>query len=123
VYPPKTLKSLDSVRKGALGRVLWVRSRETHPGPHAEWFWDPELAGGGAIIDMGCHCVEIIRNFIGKGQRPVEVMCWADTLVHPVEAEDHGVGLIKFENGSMGQFEVSWALPRSQKPTLDGCFL
>jgi predicted dehydrogenase len=109
VYPPKTLKALDSVRKGALGRVLWVRSRETHPGPHSEWFWDVERAGGGAIIDMGCHCVEIIRSFIGKGIRPVEVMCWADTLVHPVEAEDHGIGLIKFENGSMGQFEVGWA--------------
>ncbi len=109
VYPPKTLKSMDSVRNGALGRVLWVRSRETHPGPHSDWFWDLEQAGGGAIVDMGCHCVEIIRNFIGKGQRPVEVMCWADTLVHPIEAEDHGVGLIRFENGSMGQFEVSWA--------------
>lgn len=109
VYPPKTLRSLDSVQKGALGRVLWVRSRETHPGPHSEWFWDPVRAGGGAIIDMGCHCVEIIRNFIGKGQRPVEVMCWADTLVHPIESEDHGIGLIRFENGSIGQFEVSWA--------------
>ena len=74
VYPPKTLKSLESVQNGALGRVLWVRSRETHSGPHSDWFWDIEQAGGGAIIDMGCHCVEIIRNFIGKGQRPVEVM-------------------------------------------------
>ena len=109
VYPPKTLKSLDSVRNGALGRVLWVRSRETHSGPHSDWFWDLEIAGGGAIIDLGCHCVEIIRNFIGKGQRPVEVMCWADTLVHPIEVEDHGIGLIRFENGSMGQLEVSWA--------------
>ncbi len=109
VYPPKTLRSLESVRNGALGRVLWVRSRETHPGPHSDWFWDLERAGGGAIIDMGCHCVEIIRNFIGKGQRPVEVMCWADTLVHPIEAEDHGIALIRFENGSVGQFEVSWA--------------
>ena len=109
VYPPKTLKAIESVRNGALGRVLWVRSRETHPGPHSDWFWDVEQAGGGAIIDMGCHCVEIIRSFIGKDQRPVEVMCWADTLVHPVEAEDHGIGLIRFENGSMGQFEVSWA--------------
>ena len=34
VYPPKTLKSLESVRNGALGKVLWVRSRETHAGPH-----------------------------------------------------------------------------------------
>ena len=36
-------------------------------------------------------------------------MCWADTLVHPIDAEDHGIGLIRFENGAMGQFEVSWA--------------
>ena len=85
-----------------------MRSRETHPGPHSEWFWDTELAGGGAIIDMGCHCIEIIRNFIGKGIRPVEVMCWADTLVHPIDAEDTAIGLVRFENGAVGQFEVSW---------------
>ena len=109
VYPPKTLKSLESVKNGAIGKVLWVRSRETHPGPHSDWFWDIEQAGGGAIVDMGCHCIEIIRNFIGKDIKPLEVMCWADTLVHPVEAEDHGIALIKFENGSMGQFEVGWA--------------
>ena len=109
VYPPKTLKAIQSVSSGSIGKVTWVRSRETHPGPHSDWFWDNTLAGGGAIIDMGCHCVEIIRNFIGKGIRPVEVMCWADTLVHPIEGEDHGIGLIRFENGAMGQFEVSWA--------------
>ena len=109
VYPPKTLKAIQSVKNGALGKILWVRSRETHPGPHSDWFWDIEQAGGGAIVDMGCHCVEIIRNFVGKGIRPVEAMCWADTLVHPIDAEDHGIGLIRFENGAMGQFEVSWA--------------
>ena len=60
---------------GAIGEVTWVRSREAHPGPHSAWFWDGRLTGGGAIIDLGCHCIEIIRNFIGKGNRPVEVMC------------------------------------------------
>ena len=109
VYPPKTLKAIQSAVAGAIGKIMWVRSREAHPGPHSDWFWDNKLAGGGAIIDMGCHCVEIIRNFIGKGIRPVEAMCWADTLVHPIEGEDHGIGLIRFENGAMGQFEVSWA--------------
>lgn len=108
VYTPKTLKSLQSVKNGALGKVLWVRSRETHPGPHSDWFWDLERAGGGAIVDMGCHCIEIIRNFIGKDIRPVEVMCMADTLVHPIEAEDSGIGLIRFANRAIGQFEVSW---------------
>jgi predicted dehydrogenase len=109
VYTPKTLKALASVKSGAVGDVLWVRSRETHPGPHSDWFWDKEQSGGGAIVDMGCHCIEIARNFIGKDIRPVEVMCWADTLVHPIEAEDHAVGMVKYENGAIGQFEVSWA--------------
>jgi predicted dehydrogenase len=109
VYTPKTLKALHAVQNGAVGKVLWVRSRETHPGPHSDWFWNREMSGGGAIIDMGCHCIEIARNFIGKDIRPVEVMCWADTQVHPIEAEDHAVGLVKYENGAVGQFEVSWA--------------
>jgi predicted dehydrogenase len=109
VYPPKTLKALAAAQAGALGDILWVRSRECHSGPHSAWFWDKEQAGGGAIIDMGCHTIEIIRAFMGKNNRPVEVMCWADTLVHPIPAEDHGIGLIRFESGAIGQFEVSWA--------------
>ncbi len=108
VYTPKTLKALAAARKGALGKVLWARSRETHGGPHSDWFWTKELSGGGAIVDMGCHCIEIARNFIGKGVRPVEVTCWADTQVHPIEAEDHAVGLVRYDNGAIGQFEVSW---------------
>ena len=109
VYTPKTLKALESVRRGALGDILWTRSRETHSGPHSDWFWDVERAGGGAIVDLGCHCIEIIRNFIGKDIRPVEVTCWADTLVHPIQAEDNAIALIRFANGAVGQFEVSWS--------------
>ena len=108
VYTPKTLKALDSVKKGALGRVTWTRSREAHPGPHGGWFLNKELAGGGAIVDMGCHCIEIGRNFIGKNIRPLEVMCWADTQVHPIEAEDNAVGLVRYAGGAVAQFEVSW---------------
>lgn len=109
VYAPKTLKAVRSVRQGAIGRVLWSRSRETHSGPHSEWFWDKEMAGGGALIDLGCHCIEIARHYIGKDILPVEVMCWMDTQVKPIDAEDHAIGLVKYENGAMGQFEVSWS--------------
>jgi predicted dehydrogenase len=108
VYTPKTLKAIASVEAGAIGAVTWVRSRETHPGPHSAWFWDGRLTGGGAIIDLGCHCIEIIRNFVGKGNRPVEVMCHTDTLVHPIADEDNAIALIRFESGAIGQFEVSW---------------
>jgi predicted dehydrogenase len=108
VYTPKTLKALAAAQKGAFGKILWARSRETHGGPHSDWFWNKSLSGGGAIVDMGCHCIEIARNFIGKHNRPLEVICWADTQVHPIDAEDHAVGLVRYENGAIGQFEVSW---------------
>ena len=82
-YPPKTLKAIKAVRgrrdrRGDLGALA-----RNPPGPHSAWFWDGRLTGGGAIVDLGCHCIEIIRNFIGKGNRPVEVLCRTDTLVHP----------------------------------------
>lgn len=108
VYTPKFIKAHESVKNGALGRILWAKSRETHPGPHSDWFWDIEQAGGGCILDLGCHCVEIARSYIGKDIKPVEVMCWADTQVKPIDAEDHAIGLVKYENGAIGQFEVSW---------------
>lgn len=108
VYTPKFIKAHESVKSGALGRILWAKSRETHPGPHSDWFWDIEQAGGGAILDLGCHCVEIARTYIGKDIKPVEVICWADTQVKPIDAEDHAIGLVKYENGAIGQFEVSW---------------
>jgi predicted dehydrogenase len=107
-YTPKSLKAVAAVKDGAIGDVTWVRSRETHPGPHSAWFWDGRLTGGGAIIDLGCHCIEIIRNFVGKDNRPVEVTCWTDTFVHPIDDEDNAIALIRFESGAIGQFEVSW---------------
>lgn len=108
VYTPKTLKAIDMVNNGSCGRILWTRSREAHSGPHSAWFWDKKQSGGGAMVDMGCHCIEIGRSFIGKDIKPVEVMCWAETQVKPIEAEDHAIALIKYENGAVSQVEVSW---------------
>lgn len=107
-YTPKTLKSIEMIRKGSLGRILWTRSREAHPGPHSAWFWNKTQSGGGALVDLGCHCIEIGRNFIGKDVKPLEVMCWSATQVKPIEAEDHAIALIKYASGAISQVEVSW---------------
>ncbi|SEF45753.1 hypothetical protein SAMN03080598_00289 [Algoriphagus boritolerans DSM 17298 = JCM 18970] len=98
---------MKSIESGAIGRRLWAKSRENHPGPHSDWFWDFEKAGSGAILDLGCYCGEIARNFIGKEVLPVEVICWANTQVKPIDAEGHAIELVNYENGAIGQFEVS----------------
>ena len=107
-YTPKTLKAIAvGASRRDRRRDLGPLARDA-PGPHSAWFWDGRLTGGGAIIDLGCHCIEIIRNFVGKGNRPVEVLCHTDTLVHPIADEDNAIALIRFESGAIGQFEVSW---------------
>ena len=107
-YTPKFIKALETVKNGSLGKITWAKSREAHPGPHSDWFWDKKKAGGGCIVDLGCHCIEISRNYIGKDIKPIEVMCWGDTQVKPIDAEDNAIGIVKYENGAIGQFEVSW---------------
>ena len=70
-------------RPGAIGRVLTTfRAREGHSGPHAAHFWDAELAGGGALLDMASHGVEAARYMFGKDVAVREVFAWGATLVH-----------------------------------------
>lgn len=109
VFSPAVMKAKEVIERGGIGDVLWVRSREAHYGPHSSWFWDPSLSGGGAMLDMGCHCVAASRYFIGKKVRAVEALAWGETLVHPVRCEDNALLLVKFEGKQLGQAEVSWS--------------
>jgi len=110
VFAPAVVRAHELIQSGAIGRVLTVRSREAHSGPHAPHFWDKAQAGGGSLIDMGCHCIEAARYFIGKDVRPVELAAWGDRLYHRdrTEAEDHATVLLRFESGALAQIETSW---------------
>lgn len=110
VFSPAVIKAQEYIARGGIGRVLTVRSREAHAGPHEPWFWNRELAGGGALLDMGCHTIEAARYFIGKENRVAEVIAWGDTLYHHnrTDAEDNAVLLMRFEGGELGQSELSW---------------
>lgn len=109
VFSPAVVKARDIIAKGGIGKPFWVRSREAHGGPHADHFWDPELSGGGAMIDMGCHCIEAARYFFGKDNKPIEAFAWGNTLVHKCKGEDNALLIVKFEDGSIAQAEVSWS--------------
>ncbi|QBD78869.1 Gfo/Idh/MocA family oxidoreductase [Ktedonosporobacter rubrisoli] len=110
VFSPAVIRAKSLIDEGSIGRILTVRSREAHAGPHAPHFWNAEEAGGGALLDMGCHTIEAARYFIGKDIKPVEVLAWGDTMVHTdkTTAEDNAIVLLRFENGAIGQTEVSW---------------
>ncbi len=110
VFSPAVMQARQLIERGSIGDVLSVRSREAHAGPHSPHFWDPDLTGGGALMDMGCHCIEAARYFIGKEVRPVECLAWGELLYHhdKTRAEDSAVLLLRFEGGQMSITETSW---------------
>ncbi len=109
VFAPHITRVKELIERGALGRVFWVRTREAHFGPHSDWFWDPALSGGGSLLDMGCHSVEVARYLIGD--EPLQVMGWGATLVHGARtrAEDNSLAIVRYRGGQIGQSENSWA--------------
>ena len=110
VFAPAVVKARESIEAGGIGRVLWVRSRESHSGPHSPHFWDITKTGGGAMNDLGCHCIEAARYFFGKDDPIVEVLAWGATLVHgaKTEGEDNALLVLKFASGGIGHCELSW---------------
>jgi predicted dehydrogenase len=107
VFMPQVVKAKEFIDKGALGKVFWVRSREAHFGPHSKWFWDPKLAGGGVLMDMGCHSIEVARYLIGK--KPVSACAWISTFVHDTKGEENSVVMVNHEGSELTQAENSWA--------------
>jgi predicted dehydrogenase len=115
VFSPCVVKARQVIEKGGVGRVLWVRSRESHAGPPTAthgWdthWWDVKKTGGGALLDLGCHCIEAARYFFGKQDPIVEVMAWADRLIHTrTEGEDNALVVLRFASGGIAQCELSW---------------
>jgi predicted dehydrogenase len=110
VFSPDVMRARAMIENGGIGDVLTVRAREAHSGPHAPHFWDAETAGGGALLDMGCHTVEAARYFFGKENRIKDVFAWGATLVHQdrTKGEDNAVLLLRLEDGRTSLTEASW---------------
>jgi predicted dehydrogenase len=120
VFNAETIRMREIVEAGAIGRVTTFRAREGHSGPHAAHFWNAELAGGGALLDMASHGVECARYIFGKAVAIRDVFAWGDTLVHGdrTSLEDNAVMLVRFEDGRVATMDVSW----SSKGGLEGRF-
>jgi myo-inositol 2-dehydrogenase / D-chiro-inositol 1-dehydrogenase len=111
-FAPKYVRAKELADEGALGEVYLVRQSEQHFGPHSDWFWEPELAGGGVLMDMGCHGIEFVRWVHGKPQAR-SVSAEVGTFVHHerTRADDHAIVTVRFEGRRVGLIEASWAKP------------
>jgi predicted dehydrogenase len=110
-YIPKFVRAKELVDAGSIGDVYRVSQTEKHEGPYSQWFWEVEQAGGGILMDMGCHSIEFARWALGK-PRVTAVTAWMDTVLHgdKTRMEDDVIVLMEFETGQTALLESSWAL-------------
>lgn len=101
----------QALDEGRFGRVTAIRTRIGHSAaldrwfPPDSWFGDPARAGGGALMDLGCHPVYRMRHLMGP---PLAAMARLTNVSGSYPIDDNGVVLLEFEGGALGIVEASW---------------
>lgn len=98
------------VADGDLGTPVMGRAQLScwYPPIEGAWRQKPELAGGGAFVDLGTHCLDVLEMFLG---RAVEVSAFTGRLVHDYDSEDTVVLTARFESGALGMVDSLFGVP------------
>lgn len=109
-FAPKYERVRHLVKEGAVGKIYMLKQGEKHSGPHSDWFYDVNLAGGGVLMDMGCHALAWFRWMLNNA-KVTSVYATMNTVLHKqrTKGEDNSVVIVEFENGEIGVAENSWA--------------
>ena len=107
-FSPKYARAKQLVEEGAIGKMYMTKQGEKHSGPHSEWFYDIERAGGGVIMDMGCHGIEWSRWMYGKTKVKSVVAHCQHVFHERTKGEDNSVIILEFEGGGISVLEDCW---------------
>jgi predicted dehydrogenase len=102
-------EALKLIQAGKIGKPVHARAQlSCWYAPMAGAFrQDPALGGGGSLIDMGNHCIDLLEMFFG----PVKaVSCFATSAVHAYRSEDSAVVLLQFAQGALGMVDVFFCI-------------
>jgi predicted dehydrogenase len=99
-----------AIANGAIGTPLAGRGTNHGQFPGG-WFGDPQLAGGGAVMDHTVHVSDAMCWLLGK--RVDDVYCQAATRMHDIPVDDVGVLTLVFESGFFASIDASWSRPES----------
>jgi len=107
-FCPKYERVRAQVEHGAVGKIYMLKQSEKHSGPHSPWFYKKESAGGGVLMDMGCHALQWFR-WMNKNSPVKSVYADIKTVLHDTDCDDNTLTILEFENGVTALAEDSWA--------------
>jgi len=102
--------ALKMIQKGSLGALTYGRAQLScwYPPMEGAWRQDPAKGGGGSLMDMGGHCIDLMEMFFGNIKK---VSCFINNTVHDYKSEDSAVVSLFFENGALATIDNFFCVP------------
>jgi len=103
-------KIKDLIEQGALGKLTLGRAQLScwYPPIRGAWRQDLKLGGGGSLIDMGSHCIDLLEMFFGKVK---EVQAIIGQITHKYPVENIAVVNLRFSNDALGIVDNCFNIP------------
>ena len=108
---PKVLRAKRLIEEGAIGKPVFAEltNHMWFDGKGAQgerdWLFDPAKAGGGPLLDIASHRIDVLNFLFGK---PIRVRGQLSNVVHHYAVEDNATVMIEYENGVRGVVDVRW---------------
>jgi predicted dehydrogenase len=104
-------KMREIIAEGKIGEIVSVRSQFTcwYPEIEGAWRQDMKLSGGGAMMDLGVHCVDLVRYITGL--EIVEAAGLCGNQIFKYSVEDAGGVVFRMENGAIGYVDANFNIP------------
>jgi predicted dehydrogenase len=117
---PAVNRIKEIIKSVEIGKIVHIQSNNFEnfnclPDEPRYWLLEKAKSGGGPMMDMGCHRIEVFTNIAGSIK---EVNSFNDNIVFKREVEDSSITHFKFENGATGIITSSHAA-KEPKDTLD----
>ena len=104
-------KMKEIIAAGKMGDIVSMRAQFTcwYPEIKGSWRQIKKLSGGGALIDLGVHAIDLLQYVSGLTASGICAMC--DTQTFQYEVDDSASLLLKMNNGAHAYVDVNFNIP------------